>query len=85
MAKKIKMTEGSFTDFFKSFFKAKSAGKEKEWISSIERKSPELADIWRDYDNSLVKSLRVQKTAMEKLGLDSSHIDTFAKERGIQL
>jgi len=85
MAKKIKITEAGITDFFKSFFRAKSAGKEKVWLNSLKDKSPELADIWKDYDESLSNSMRVQKAAMDKLGLDSSHIDAFAKDRGIKL
>jgi hypothetical protein len=85
MPKKIKITEAGISDFFKSFFRAKADGKEKAWMNSLEKKSPELADIWKDYDESLANSMRVQKAAMDKLGLDSSHIDDFTKKRGIKL
>ncbi len=85
MAKKIKITEAGIADFFKSFFRAKADGKEKAWLNSLNDKSPELADIWKNYDDAVTKGLRVQKAAMEKLGLDSSHIDAFAKGRGIKL
>jgi hypothetical protein len=85
MAKKIKITEAGIADFFKSFFRAKADGKEKAWLNSLNDKSPELADIWKNYDDTVTKGLIVQKTAMEKLGLDSSHIDAFAKGRGIKL
>ena len=48
MAKKIKITEAGISDFFKSFFRAKADGKEKAWLNSLNDKSPELADIWKN-------------------------------------
>jgi hypothetical protein len=47
--------------------------------------SPELCAIWKNYHDPVNNSLQVQKEAVEKLGLDSSHIDTFPKERDQKL
>ena len=73
MSKKILVKESGLMNFFKSFFKAKADGND-----------PDLADIWVDYDKSLSNSVKVQKAAMDKLGLDSSHIDAFSKKYGIK-
>ena len=70
--------------FFKSFFKAKADNKESEWIQKLRKADPELADIWAKYDKTLSNSMRVQKAAMDDLGLDSSHIDAFTKKYGIK-
>jgi hypothetical protein len=84
MARKILVRESGITNFFKSFFKAKADNKESEWLQKLRKADPELADVWVDYDKSLSNSMRVQKAAMDKLGLDSSHIDDFTKKYGIK-
>jgi hypothetical protein len=85
MRKKIKITEAGIYDFFKSFFRAKAAGKEKDWINSLEKKSPELADIWKDYDDVVAKNTKRHIEIMKSIGADTSHWEKFAKERGIEL
>lgn len=84
MSKKILVKESGLMNFFKSFFKAKADGNESEWLQKLRKADPDLADIWADYDKSLSNSVKVQKAAMDKLGLDSSHIDAFSKKYGIK-
>lgn len=82
--KKILVKEAGLVDFFKSFFKAKSNGNESEWLGKLRKANPELADIWKDYDNSLSKSMWNQKRNMEKLGMDTTSIDTMIKKYGLK-
>jgi hypothetical protein len=84
MRKKIKITEAGLMGFFKSFFRAKSDGKESEWLSSLRSKSPELADIWTDYDDKLSKDIAFQRQMMQKYGGDTKHLDDFQKKYGIK-
>lgn len=49
--KRILVKEAGLLDFFRSFFRAKSQGKEKEYISKMRKVSPELADAWSDWDS----------------------------------
>jgi hypothetical protein len=84
MSKKIKITEAGLSDFFKSFFRAKSDGKESEWLFSLRSKSPELADIWKDYDDTLSKNTNFQKKLMQKYGADTRYLDDFSKKFGVK-
>lgn len=80
MPKKIKLTEAGISDFFKSFFRAKADGKEKEWIDSLENKSPELADIWKDYDSLITKQMIARKQMMQKYGGESQYLANYLKK-----
>jgi hypothetical protein len=84
MSKRILVKEAGLMNFFKSFFKAKADGNESEWLQKLRKADPKLADIWHDYDKSLSNDMKVQKAAMDRLGLDSSHIDDFTKQYGIK-
>lgn len=84
MPKKIKITESGLMGFFKSFFRAKSDGKESEWISALRAKSPELADIWKDYDDELSKTTAWNRQMMLKYGGDTKNLDDFQKKYGIK-
>ena len=85
MRKKIKITEAGLMGFFKSFFRAKADGNESEWLSSLRSKSPELADIWQDYDDKLSKSTAWNRQMMMKYGGgDTKHLDDFQKKYGIK-
>lgn len=84
MRKKIKITEAGLMGFFKSFFRAKADGNESEWLSSLRNKSPELADIWKDYDDNLSKDIAQQRQMMLKYGGDTKRIDDFQKKYGIK-
>ena len=84
MPKKIKITEAGISDFFKSFFRAKADGKEKAWINNLEDKSPELADIWKDYDDVVAQNTKRHIELMKSIGADTSHWDTFAKKYNIK-
>lgn len=58
MSKRILVKEAGFIDFIKSFFNAKSQGKENKYIQTIRNYDPDLADAWarwdRDADNALL-------------------------------
>jgi hypothetical protein len=58
---------------------------EKDWLRSLTDWNPELGAIWGNYDDVVKNSLQVQKDAIKKLGLDSSHIDAFPKEHDQKL
>lgn len=84
MPKKIRVTEASLGNLFKSFFRAKSDGNESSWLSSLRDKSPELADIWKDYDNKLSQNTKFQQQLMKKYGVDTQYLDDFSKKFGIK-
>jgi hypothetical protein len=84
MSKRILVKEAGLMDFFKSFFQAKANGNESKWLQRLRKADPDLADVWAKYDKTLSNSMRVQKAAMDDLGLDSSHIDAFTKKYGIK-
>ncbi len=79
MPKKIKITEAGISDFFKSFFRAKADGKEKVWIDSLEKKSPEFADIWKDFDELIAKNMADRKKIMQKYGGESQYLANYLK------
>lgn len=82
--RKILVKEAGLVDFFKSFFSAKSKGKESEWLQRLRKVDPKLADIWADYDDAVSNSMAVQKRSLERLGLDTSHIDKVIKKYGLK-
>jgi hypothetical protein len=84
MSKRILVKEAGLINFFKSFFKAKANGDESEWIQKLRKADPKLADIWSNYDRALSNDMKAQKAAMDRLGLDSDHIDDFVKQYGIK-
>lgn len=84
MARKILVKESGIMNFFKSFFKAKADNKESEWLQKLRKVDPELADVWTDYDKSLSNGIRVQKSVMNQIGVDSSYLDDFSKKYGIK-
>lgn len=57
MRKKVLIKEAGFLEFIRSFFRAKSDGKEKQWISNIRKINPELGDKWADFDQKSDKLL----------------------------
>lgn len=84
MSNKILVKEAGLKDFFRSFFSAKSKGKEGEWLQSLRKADTKLADIWVNYDKSLSKSMFQQKRDLESLGIDASHVDTIIKKYGLK-
>lgn len=83
MSKKILVKEAGLVDFFKSFFAAKSKGKESEWLQRLRKADPKLADIWNDYDQKLTYSLNTQKKILSKYGIDTSEIDDLMNKYGM--
>ena len=84
MRKKILVREAGLVDFFKSFFQAKADGKESQWLQRLRKADSGLADIWSDFDDKVSKNMFQQKASLEKLGLDSSHIDKIIKQYGLK-
>jgi hypothetical protein len=74
MRKKMLVKEAGFIDFIKSFFGAKSKGKEREWISSLRKVNPDLADSWKRWDDSIDHSLK----NMRKIYVDLNMSDKVA-------
>ena len=52
MRKKILVREAGFLNFIKSFFKAKSQGKEQNFIKTIRKYDSDLADVWAKWNDS---------------------------------
>lgn len=84
MSKRILVKEAGLMDFFKSFFQAKANGKESEWLQRLRKADPALADVWKDYDDTLSAATRQQKKDLESLGIDASHVDKYIKKYGIK-
>jgi hypothetical protein len=70
MSKRILVKESSFFDFIKSFFKAKSQGKEEKFIQTIKNYDPELADVWAKWNAASDKHLM----SMKKYWLDKGNL-----------
>jgi hypothetical protein len=81
---KILVKESGLRNFFRSFFSAKSKGKEGEWLQSLRKADSKLADLWTNYDDALSKSMWQQKRDLEKLGIDASHVDAMIKKYGLK-
>jgi arginyl-tRNA synthetase len=84
MSKRVLVKESGIGDFFQSFFKAKADNKESDWLQKLRRADPKLADVWSNYDKALSTSMKNQKATLDRLGIDSSHIDSFVKKYGIR-
>jgi hypothetical protein len=83
--RRILVKEAGLMNFFKSFFNAKANNTESEWLARLRKADPDLADTWSDYDKALTRSMVNQKRNLEKLGIDSSHIDTIIKKYGLKV
>ena len=68
MPKKILVRESSFIDFVKSFFKAKSQGKEAKYIQTIRKYDSALADTWAKFDKGTDDQLEGLKKYWLKKG-----------------
>jgi hypothetical protein len=77
MRKRILVKESSFLEFIKSFFKAKSQGKEDNFIQSIRKYDTKLADVWSKWNDESNKDLLF----MKKYWLDKGDL---AKAKEIQ-
>lgn len=84
MSKKILVKEAGLIDFFRSFFRAKSKGKESQWLGALRKADPKLADIWTDYDDALSKNMWNQKRILQRRGLDTTHIDKIITQYGLK-
>lgn len=84
MPKKILVKEAGLLDFFKSFFRAKSQGTESEWLQRLRKQDPKLADIWKDYDDSLADSMSTQYRILKSRGISTDHLDKLIKKHGIK-
>lgn len=69
MRKRILVKEAGFMDFIKSFFKAKSQGKEKQYIASMRKVNPDLADAWADWDTKADNLLHIVKKNFIRLNM----------------
>jgi hypothetical protein len=58
--------------------------KESEWLERLRNEDSDLADVWKDYDNTLSTTTRQQKEDLESLGIDASHLDQYIKKYGIK-
>jgi len=45
----------------------------------LEDKSPELADIWKDYDELITKTMADRKKMMQKYGGESQFLANYLK------
>jgi len=68
MRKKILVREASFIDFVKSFFKAKSQGRESKAIATIKKYDKDLGDAWEKWNTSSDDLLMTVKKYYEKIG-----------------
>ena len=84
MPKKILVKEAGLIDFFKSFFNAKAQGKESEWLQRLRKADPDLADIWKDYDDKLSISMRNQQAMLKRYGADTTNVDNIIKKYGLK-
>lgn len=69
-----------FQKLFDTFLKAKSEDKEQQFISKIKHADPKLAAAFSEFDNILVARQLSLKKSLEKLGLDTSGIDSALKK-----
>ena len=84
MRKKILVREAGLLDFFKSFFQAKADGKESQWLQRLRKADPDLADIWKDYDDKLSISMRNQQAMLKRYGADTTNVDNIIKKYGLK-
>lgn len=84
MRKKILVREAGLMDFFKSFFQAKADGRESQWLQRLRKADPDLADIWKDYDDKLSTSMRNQQAMLKRYGADTTGVDNIIKKYGLK-
>lgn len=79
MRKKILVKEAGFINFVKSFFSAKSQGKEKSYIASMRKVNPDLADAWADWDKKSDSLLDTIKNNYNRMNMPdkAKEIDTI--------
>jgi len=85
MPKRILVRESSFINFLKSFFKAKSDGKEDQWINSVKKQDANLGKVWQDYNDSVDQKWNTIYNVMKKRGIDTSDIENDMKKRGVSV
>jgi hypothetical protein len=85
MSKRILVKEAAFIDFLKSFFKAKSDGKETQWIDSVKNKNQKLGQVWQDYDTAIDKQWNTFHKILKSRGIDTKDTEEFMKKYGIKV
>jgi len=62
-----------------TFFKAKVAGKENQFISKLKNQDTEVGRAFDDLNQTTINNMVKLKKRLEGLGLDSSEIDDYLK------
>jgi hypothetical protein len=88
MAKQRLLEVNLFDKLFKTFLKAKAEEKESEWLQTLRKKDPELADIWHDWDDKLSVLMRTNASVLKQRGLEDSDaakdVEDMIKRYGIK-
>ena len=71
------LEKNSFEKLLGFFFKAKSDGKEKQFISKIHHQNPKVADAFSKFDDVIVDRYRMLKNTLQSRGMDTSELDDF--------
>jgi len=50
----------------------------------LRKADPNLADVWKDYDDKLSANMRLQQQTLKKYGLDTSKVDSMIKKYGLK-
>ena len=85
MSKRILVKESSFINFLKSFFKAKSDGKEDQWINSVKKQDANLGQVWQKYNDSVNRTWNTMYAVMKKRGIDTTDIENDMKNKGVNI
>jgi hypothetical protein len=62
------------------FYQSQKDGRESELLSTLRKKDPEIADIYKDWYKKSAAVLQATKRALEKRGKDTSSIDALLKK-----
>lgn len=70
-----------FDKLFNKFIDAKANNKQHSFISNIQKKDPELAKMYSNWNDKMDKSLNTAKAILKNKGLSTKKIDKVLNKR----
>lgn len=85
MAKKLIITEAGLVQLFKTWFTAKTNGKEEYVYDKLVKQNPEIGKAWKELEQSIKDGLQKRYDIYKKHGIDTSDLESLADKMGVKL
>jgi uncharacterized protein YpuA (DUF1002 family) len=76
---KLLIEANLFQKLIDTFFKAKAAGKEDQFISKLQHADTEVGNAFNDLNQTMINNMVKLKKSLEKQNMDTTEIDNYLK------